>query len=234
MEQLRAGGCEVLKPESRVHRKAHARAGNPCSGGERNDGHIAHFNQLFQSVPGVVRDFPEFAEGEGEQIDDDTRQVAIAEDQVGGFEGLLGSLAADPEQLRAIVARERAGIKGVPAIDQGEFRDRCVGGFAFQQGGDDEGKPGGGVGGDDFRDAAAGKTGGIPEIEVRLGSRGRGARCEFMASPWKLSPELVLEVGEGWIRHGAESLPCFLRCSSERLVVDGRATKLGNKEARNR
>lgn len=78
----------------------------------------------------------------------------------------------------------------------------------LEHGSDDEGEAGGGMGGDDFRDAAAMKAGGIPEIEVRLGCGGGRDRGKAVAGHGKFFPKLLLKSGESGIRHGVEILPC--------------------------
>lgn len=123
VDELRASESQMPELKAGMHGEARAGAGNERAWAEDDDGCVVGFNRLFKSVPGAVWDFPELGEWEGEQVNDDAGQVAIAEDEIGGLDGLLRSLAADPEQLRAFVWREGCGIEGVPTIDQGEFRD---------------------------------------------------------------------------------------------------------------
>lgn len=159
-------------------------------------------------MPGAVGDFSEFGTGEGKEIENDPWQVAIAQDEIGGSDGLFRRLAAEPEEFGAILRRERRGIKLVPAIDESQFRDGRMGGFVCHDGGDHEGKSCGGVGRHDFRDSSAGKWIGIPEVEVRPPGIGSGWR-ESVACRRKFLPELLLELGEGWVRHGLRMVSYF-------------------------
>lgn len=204
--ELRAVQIEVVESEAGLHGKSHPGAGNQRQRTQRDGGDIVHFDQLFQALPGAVWNFPEIATGESEEIDDDAWHIAIAENQIGGLDGLLRSLAADPEQFRALHRGEGGGIEAVPAIDQGEFRD-SGNVLLFQQCGDDERKPGRRVGGNNLGDGTPGKRGGIPQIQSRRGTG--GCPVDSVMRHREFFPKLLLELGKDWIRHGLSILSCF-------------------------
>lgn len=91
------------------------------------------FNPLLETMPNTRADGGDFTGGIPEQIEDNPRQIAIAEQQIGGFEGLLGAAAAHPEQLGAEMWGERTGIKLVPPVDECEFGNETGHRFLFEQ-----------------------------------------------------------------------------------------------------
>jgi len=74
----------------------------------------------FESMPEIAGDLPEFAFADEVQIEEDEREVSVSQQKVGTLEGLLGLVAADPDELAAALIGVGRGVESVAAIDEGE------------------------------------------------------------------------------------------------------------------
>jgi hypothetical protein len=67
-------------------------------------------------------DAPQFALRQWGEVEQDQRQVAITDQQVGGLQCVAGLAAADPQQPRTLGRGKGIGIKAIAGVDQGERR----------------------------------------------------------------------------------------------------------------
>ena len=140
------------------------RPGNDAGGGSAHQGlrrHDQHgsavlFHQASEAVPEGSRDAAQFVGGVQLQVQDHQVDVAVAQQQVGGLEGLGGASAPHPEQVGQGLRFEGVDVEAVGPIDQGqESPDR---GGVPQQGVDKLGAAGTLSRGDQFGEGSPGQS----------------------------------------------------------------------------
>lgn len=117
-EELGWGEVEVLKGEFAGEGEAEVGAGDEGAGGEGEQGAASVFRKLAEAVPGGGGDATELAGGQGGEIEEDEGQIPIAQQEIGGLEGLGGLAAAQPEKTLAFLRGERGGIEAVAGVDE--------------------------------------------------------------------------------------------------------------------
>jgi hypothetical protein len=117
VEELGAGEVEVVEGEGGGEGEAEVGVGdNFWGGGEGEEGGTGFFGEGAEAVPGAGGDALEFAEGVELEVEEDEGEVAVAEEEVGGFDGLDGVVAADPEKM--VKGAMRLRVERIVAIDQ--------------------------------------------------------------------------------------------------------------------
>lgn len=135
-------------------------------------------------MPEVVGDLAEFAFTDEVEIEEDEGEVAIAQEEIDALEGLLGFMAAEPEEETALFVAVGGGIEGIASIDEG---DGEVAWFV-EEFRDDERDPGGGFWGDDFAEVSCGEFQFLRFGNVLCRNRGAMGSRELLA-------KLAAEVG---------------------------------------
>lgn len=62
----------------------------------------------------------EFARRSKMEIEQDEREIAVAEEEIATLDGLGNLAATDPEELLAFEVAVRAGVEGIASVDEGE------------------------------------------------------------------------------------------------------------------
>lgn len=135
-------------------------------------------------MPEVGGDLAEFAFADEVEVEEDEGEVAIAQEEIDALEGLLGLMAAEPEEATALLVAVGGGIEVVAAIDEG---DGEVAWFV-EKFRDDERHPGGGFGGHDFAEMSIGELQFLKFGEILDWDRGAMSSRELLA-------KLAAEVG---------------------------------------
>jgi hypothetical protein len=153
-EEFGAGKVEVVEGELAGEGEAEGGAGDERGGSEGEEGGVSGFGELAEAMPGGGGDAAELAGGECGEVEEDAGQVAIAEQEIGGAEGLSGVLAAQPEHAGAFLGGEGGRVEAVAGVDEDERGAVFVLRVLAKEGGENEGEAAGGVGGGDFGDGA--------------------------------------------------------------------------------
>ena len=130
-----------------------------------------------QAMPGGHGKAFEFAGRSEMEIEQDDREIAVAEEEVSALDGLGNLAATDPEELPAFEVAVRAGVEGITSVDEGEWEIAFLG----EEFRNEQSHALIGLRGDDFVDATAfeGEVGGCLGF---FGKRGRTMRGgEFFA-----------------------------------------------------
>lgn len=194
-------------------------AGDEVFGSEDEEGDAGLFGEIAEAVPGRGGDLAELFERVELEVEDEEREVAIMEEEVGATEGFVGAVAADPEETGTRSRAVGGGVEGVAAVDEGEVfpsslryavassvqrvrlrfasvfaalrRDKLPwrGVWGLEEFGEDEGEAGGGAGGGEFGESAGGKGG-----QTRGRMSGSGRRLALMLMRFgKLLPQLLTQ-----------------------------------------
>ena len=136
-------------------------AGDDLPWRECDEGGGGLFGQIAQAEPGGAGDLVELFGFVELQIHEDEREVAVAQEEIGGLDGLGGLAAAHPEELLTEFAAGCSGIEGIAPIDQDD--GALVGDGGVEDTGDEEtattGRDGAGTG--DFGESATGDANSI-------------------------------------------------------------------------
>ena len=155
-EEFGAGEVEVVEGDGVSEGEAESGAGDERRGGEGEEGDVGGFGELAEAVPRGVRDAAELSGGQRGEIEEDEGEVAVAQQEIGGAEGLGGIAATKPEEAGAFLGGEGGGVEAVAGVDQCQRGVGLV--ILGEQGGDDEGEAAGGVAGRDLGDGAGGEV----------------------------------------------------------------------------
>jgi len=139
-EEFGAGKVEVVEGEWAGEGEAEGGTGNERGGGEGEEGSVGGFGELAEPVPGGAGDAAKLAGGECGEIEEDDGEVAVAEQEVGGAEGLGGVVATQPEESGAFLGGEGGGVEAVAGVDEDEWEAGSGGLVWFffgEEGGDD-------------------------------------------------------------------------------------------------
>jgi hypothetical protein len=99
LEELGSGEVEVVEGEGGGEGEAEMGVGDDFrGGGEGEEGGAGFFGEGAEAMPGAGGDALEFVEGVKLEVEEDEGEVAVAEEEVGGLDGLGGVVAADPEE----------------------------------------------------------------------------------------------------------------------------------------
>ena len=155
-DEARARPVEVVEGEGVFQGEAEVGVGDDFwGGGEGEEGGAALFGEGAEAVPGAGGDAGEFGEGVELEVEDDEGEIAVAEEEVGGFDGFAGLTAAHPEDLLAELGAGCVGIEAVAAIDEDD--GALVGDGGVKEAADEEAAAavGGAGGADDLGEGAA-------------------------------------------------------------------------------
>ena len=139
---------------------------------EGEQGGTAFAGLVAETMPSGGGEAFEFPGGREMKIEEDEREVAVAEQKVGALDGLGDLAATDPEELLAFEIAVRTGVEGIASVDESE-RKVSLPGKKF---GNQQGHALAGMRGDDFVEAAAfkGKVRGVGSFLRRRGGTMRG------------------------------------------------------------
>lgn len=172
---------------------------------EQEDGWCV-FDSAAEAEPGVQRNLADRAGGDIAQIDGDYSEAAGLDEQIGGAQGLVEILAADPKEFAQIDSGSSGGerIEAVARIDQGA--DFAISGALGERGEEQAGAAGAGSSAD-FGHGAARKAAGeeidfgdakgdqLENVAVAIGKGRRDATAE-------IGFDLGAESGDGASGHG--------------------------------
>lgn len=144
------GEFEVIEGEASAEGETTMRRGHEGARGHRDEGGSGVAGLDFEPMPESGGDLTELALGDEVEIEDDEREISVAQEQVGTLERLLGFGAAEPDEVVAFFVPIRSGIEGVATIDESEGEVA----FLLEEFGDDEGGSGGVAWRDDFAEMA--------------------------------------------------------------------------------
>lgn len=148
--EARGGEFEVVEVEVSGEGEAAVWGGDDRARGHGDEGSAGVAGLDLEAMPEGGGDLAEFALGDEVEVEENEREVAVAEEEVGAFEGLFDFGAAEPDEVAALGIAVGGGVEGVAAIDEGEGEVAFFG----EEFGDDEGGSGGVVGRDDFAEMA--------------------------------------------------------------------------------
>ncbi len=125
-----------------------------------------------QAMPGGHGKAFEFASRSEMEIEQDEREIAVAEEEIGTLDGLGNLAATDPEELAAFEVAVRAGVEGIASVDEGEGEIAFLG----EEFRNEQSHALIGLRGDDFVDATSfeGEAGGGLGFFGKRGSTMRG------------------------------------------------------------
>lgn len=114
----------------------------------------------------------EFAGWSEMEIEQDAREIAVAEEEIGALDGLGNLATTDPEELSAFEVAVRAGVEGIASVDEGEGEIAFLG----EEFRNEQSHALIGLRGDDFVDATSfeGEAGGGLGFFGKRGSTMRG------------------------------------------------------------
>jgi hypothetical protein len=118
--QLGLFQLEVPERKSGTQSEATVRGGETRSGCECEEGGSGSAGFGPETMPDCVGDPLQLTIGSQVKIEEDEREIAIAEKEISALNGLRRFLATNPEEATAFLRAVRRGIKGVAAIDEGE------------------------------------------------------------------------------------------------------------------
>ena len=116
--QLGGGHFEVLESESGTQSEATMRRGEAWSGRKRKEGGSGSAGLGPETVPDRVGNPLQFTSGSQMEIEEDEREIAIAEEEVGALDCLHRFPATDPEEASAFFRAVGCRIKGIATIDE--------------------------------------------------------------------------------------------------------------------
>ena len=120
MEELLAVLGEVGEGEEGGEGELEGGTGDETVRGEGEEGGAGLLGEVAEAVPRGRCNGAKLG-GRGElKVEGEKRKVAIAEKEIGAAEGLLGGLAAKPEEAGAGLGTVGTRIEGVGAVDEGE------------------------------------------------------------------------------------------------------------------
>lgn len=99
--------------------EAKSGTGNERPGRKGEESGAGTAGEVAQAVPGRGRDPAEFPKGVELEVEDDEREVAIAQEKIGTAKRFPAVLAAHPEEAGTGGGAIRGGIEGVVPIDEG-------------------------------------------------------------------------------------------------------------------
>ena len=115
---------EVIEAEAAAKGDASVRCGDERSWGHGDEGSSGVAGLDFEAMPEGGGDLAELALGDEVEIKKNEGEVAVAEEEIGAFKGLLGFGAAEPDEVAACGIAVRGGVEGVVAIDEGDEHGR--------------------------------------------------------------------------------------------------------------
>ncbi len=144
------GEFEVIEGEASAEGESTMWRGHEGAWGHGDEcgARVASLN--LEAMPESGGDLSQFAFGGEVEVEEDEREIAIAQQEVGALEGLLGFGAAEPNEVTAFFVPVRSGIEGVAPVDKSERKVA----FLIEEFGDDEGGSGGVAWRDDFAEVA--------------------------------------------------------------------------------
>jgi hypothetical protein len=111
---------EILESKSGTQSEATVRRGEARSGREREEGGSRSAGFGPEAVPDRVGNPLQFTSGSQVEIEEDEREIAIAEEEVGALDCLHRFPATDPEDALAFFRAVGCRIKGIVTIDERE------------------------------------------------------------------------------------------------------------------
>ena len=93
-------------------------AGDHRARGEDEAGDAGGLDGALEAIPLRGGDAAEFGVGIAAEVEDDEREIAIAQEEIGAAEGFIGSAAADPEQAGKHGFASGGGVEMIVPVDQ--------------------------------------------------------------------------------------------------------------------